>query len=147
MAVEKPEAGAVPKAASTKRTRLHWQDLSEIIVGSLVLAFPISVTEEVWNLSTELSFTRTILISLSSLVFITGFVQTTYRHTLTFSSQKELAFRVLTVYGVTMLVAATVLFAIDRLNPLTETLVAVKRTIIVAFPASFAATVVDSVGD
>ncbi len=46
-----------------------------------------------------------------------------------------------------MMVAATVLFAVDRLPLFTDTLVAVKRTIIVAFPASFAATVVDSFGD
>ncbi len=53
----------------------------------------------------------------------------------------------LTVYGVTMLIAAAVLFAVDRLPVFTETMVAIKRTIIVAFPASFAATVVDSFGD
>ncbi len=43
--------------------------------------------------------------------------------------------------------SAAVLFAIDKLPLFTKTLVAIKRTIIVAFPASFAATVVDSIGE
>ena len=130
-----------------RNSKVRWRDLAEIIVGSLVLAFPVAVTEEVWNLSVELSLGRVLLISFSSLVFISGFVHASYRHTMTASSQKELVLRVLTVYSVTMLVSASVLFAVDRLHPLTETLVAIKRTIIVAFPASFAATVVDSVSD
>jgi hypothetical protein len=44
-------------------------------------------------------------------------------------------------------VAAAVLFAIGKLPLVTQTMVAIKRTIIVAFAASFAATVVDSLGD
>jgi uncharacterized membrane protein len=130
-----------------KSPKVHLRDLAEIIVGGLVLAFPVAVTEEVWNLSVELPLGRVILISFGSLIFIACFVQTSYKHTLTASSQKELAIRVLTVYGVTILVAATVLAAVDRLHLFTDTLVAIKRTIIVAFPASFAATVVDSFGD
>lgn len=130
-----------------KSPKVHLRDLAEIVVGGLVLAFPVAVTEEVWNLSVEISFGRAILISCGSLLIIAGFVQTSYRHSLTASSQRELATRVLTVYGVTMLIAATVLTAVDRLPLFTETMVAIKRTIIVAFPASFAATVVDSFGD
>jgi len=130
-----------------KRQKLQGRDVAEIVIGSLVLAFPVAVTEEVWNLGAELSLGRALVISLSSLVFISVFVQTIYRHDFTFSSQKQLAARVLTVYGLTMLLSAAVLLAVDRLPLLTETMVAVKRTIIVSFSASFAATVVDSVGD
>jgi uncharacterized membrane protein len=123
------------------------RDIAEIVIGSLVLAFPVAVTEEVWNLGAELSLGRTLVISLCSLVFISFFVQTTYRHDFSFSSQKQLLTRVFTVYGLTLLLSAAVLLAVDRLPLLTETMVAVKRAIIVAFPASFAATVVDSIGD
>lgn len=136
-----------PDFQDQSRQKLHIRDLAEIVIGSLVLAFPVAVTEEVWNLSTELSLVRTLAISFTSLVFISVFVKTTYRHEMTFSSQKQLFARVLAVYGVTMAVAAGVLFAVDRLPLLGETLVAVKRTVIVAFPASFAATVIDSLGD
>jgi len=128
------------------RQKLDGRDVAEIVIGSLVLAFPVAVTEEVWNLSAELSLGRTIFISLVSLVCISVFVQTTYRHEFSFSSQKELIARVFAVYLLTLVVAGAVLFAIGKLPLLTETMVAIKRTIIVAFPASFAATVVDSLG-
>ena len=128
------------------RQNLEGRDVSEIVIGSLVLAFPVAVTEEVWNLSSELSLGRTIFISLVSIVCISVFVQTTYRHELSFSSQKELMVRVFAVYLLTLVVAAAVLFAIRKLPLLTDTMVSIKRTIIVAFPASFAATVVDSLG-
>jgi uncharacterized membrane protein len=127
--------------------RMQGRDVAEIIIGSLVLAFPVALTEEVWNLSVEMSFARALVLSLSSLVFISFFVKTIYRHDFSYSSQKQLLKRVMSVYGLTLLVAAAVLFAIDKLPLMTETMVAVKRTIIVAFAASFAATVVDSLGD
>jgi len=127
--------------------RMQGRDVSEIIIGSLVLAFPVAVTEEVWNLSVEMSFARALVLSLSSLVFISFFVKTIYRHNFSYSSQKQLLRRVMSVYGLTLLVAAAVLFAIGKLPLMTETMVALKRTIIVAFAASFAATVVDSLGD
>ena len=131
-------------SGNERRQQVERRDVAEIVIGSLVLAFPVAVTEEVWNLSVELSLGRTVVILLGSLVFISFFVQTKYRHDLSFSSQKELAARVLTVYGVTVLVAGSVLLAIGKLPLAAETMVAIKRTIIVAFPASFAATVVDS---
>ena len=83
----------------TPGQKLKSRDAAEIIIGSLVLAFPVAVTEEVWNLSMELSIARTIVISLSSLVFISVFVQTTYSHDFSFPSQKQLLARVLSVYG------------------------------------------------
>jgi uncharacterized membrane protein len=127
--------------------RMQGRDVAEIIIGSLVLAFPVALTEEVWNLSVEMSFARALVLSLSSLVFISFFVKTIYRHDFSYSSQKQLLKRVMSVYGLTLLVAAAVLFGIGKLPLVTETMVAVKRTIIVAFAASFAATVVDSLGD
>jgi uncharacterized membrane protein len=127
-----------------KRKTLESRDFAEIIIGSLVLAFPLALTEEIWNLSHEISTGRTVIISLASLAFISFFVQTVYRHDFSFSSQKQLAARVFTVYGLTLAVVAAVLISVDRLPLFTETLVAIKRTILVSFSASFAATVVDS---
>ncbi len=41
-------------------------------------------------------------------------------------------------------VIALLLAALDRMNPFVDLGLAIKRTILVAFPASFSATVVDS---
>ena len=53
--------------------------------------------------------------------------------------------RVFVTYLVTLLSCALVLMAIDRLDPFGDTVVAIKRTILVALPASFSAMVVDSI--
>jgi uncharacterized membrane protein len=130
-----------------RRHTIEGRDLAEIIIGSLVLAFPVAVTEEVWNLSSEISLLRAVLISLGSLVFISFFVRTTYFHETTFASSKEVAKRVLSVYLITLAVVAATLLVIGKLPLTGDFLVALKRTIIVAFPASFAATAVDSFHD
>ena len=130
-----------------RRHTLKGRDLAEIIIGSLVLAFPVAVTQEVWDLSSEISMGRTLMILLGSTVFISFFVRTTYFHETTFTSGKQIAARTLTVYLITVSVSAATLLVIGKLPLSTDILVAFKRSIIVAFPASFAATAVDSLGD
>ena len=132
---------------ASRRHTINWRDIAEIIIGSLVLAFPVAVTQEVWDTSVEISMLRVLLISLSSLVFISFFVRTVYFTETTLTSSRQIAGRALSVYFITLATAAATLYAIDQLPLTTDTLVAVKRTIIVAFPASFAATAVDSLSD
>ncbi len=47
-------------------------------------------------------------------------------------------------YGVTLCVVIIVLFALNKFPILSETFIAVKRVIIISFPASMGAIVVDS---
>jgi len=54
--------------------------------------------------------------------------------------------RVLSTYGLKLVIAALLLFGIDRLDLYGHPLVAIKRTVLVACPACFAATVVDNLG-
>ena len=60
--------------------------------------------------------------------------------------RRDFLHRVLSTYGLTLAVSALLLVCVDRLDLFAQPLVAIKRTILVAFPASFAATVVDSLG-
>ena len=131
----------------SKRQKLMSKDAAEIIIGSVILAVPASITEEIWILSSELSLLKAVIISLTSLVFIAFFVQTRYSHDFSTASQKSLAARVSSVYALTMLVSAVILLGIDKLPLIEDPIVALKRTMLVAFPASFAATVVDSLHD
>ena len=123
------------------------RDIAEIAVGSLVLAFPVAITEAAWRVGEDLSMPRAVLIALGSLVFIAYFVHTTYGHDLSFSSQKALLTRVFSVYGLTLLVSAMALLVIDKLPLFTDPATAINRTIVIAFSASLSATVVDSIGD
>lgn len=124
--------------------RLKPSDVSQIAIGSLVLAFPVSVTEEVWNLSEELSMLRVLSLLAGSIIVIGLFVYVMYSHESTTPSRKDFFTRVGAVYFVTFLICALLLGAIDRLNILVDPAVALKRTILVAFPACFSATVIDS---
>jgi uncharacterized membrane protein len=52
--------------------------------------------------------------------------------------------RLVMTYGVTLLVCAGILTLLDKFPLFSDTAVALKRLVLVAFPASFSATVVDS---
>jgi uncharacterized membrane protein len=45
-----------------KKRTVESRDVAEIIVGSLVLVFPLALTEEIWNLSEEISLARVLII-------------------------------------------------------------------------------------
>lgn len=49
--------------------KFAWDDLAQQIVGALVLAAPLAVTEEVWHLSAQLDFWRIGTIVLLTLLF------------------------------------------------------------------------------
>ena len=127
-----------------KRSEFRTQDVVEIAIGGCIMGFPAAVTEEVWNLGTELTLTHGILFSLASLFFLAVLIYVLHGHTDAPESRKSFVHRVLATYCVTLLIAALLLYGVDRLDLFENPLVALKRTFLVAFPASFAATVVDS---
>ena len=126
-------------------TRFARKDVAEIAVGACVMAFPITVTEEVWKLGEELSMLRTGLFALASILFLALLIFGLH-HGPPPTDRRVFLQRVLSTYGLTLLISALLLFGVDRFELLTPPWVAVKRTILVAFPASFAATVFDSLG-
>ena len=118
-------------------------DAAEIALGACVMAFPVAVTEEVWNLGAELSTTRALLFALASIFFLAVLILVLHRHDLKGSSGRDFFKRVLSTYGLTLLISAALLYGVDRFDLVGEPMIAIKRMILVAFPASFAATVVD----
>jgi len=125
-------------------TALTSQDVVEIAIGSAALAFPVATTEEVWNLSSELSAVRIAAIALTSMIVVATFVFVVYKRTDGMPRGKDFRHRVMAVYLVTLVVCAGILLMLDRLPVLTDLSTAINRTVLVAFPASFSATVVDS---
>ena len=132
------------EVSQVKKHRFHSRDLAEIAIGACVMAFPIAVTEEVWKLGEELSLIRALLFAFASMMFLGLFIYFLYEHAGHPVSRKIFLQRVASTYFVTFLICAILLFGIDRVDFLNEPFIALKRTILVAFPASFAATVVDS---
>ena len=119
-------------------------DVAEIALGASIMAFPVTVTEEVWNLGAELSTVRVLLIALASVLILSQLILMLYHGGEEKTNRKVFYQRVLSTYGLTLLIAALLLFGVDRLELFTDPIVGLKRTILVAFPACFAATMVDS---
>lgn len=119
-------------------------DLAEQAIGACVLAFPVAVTEEVWNLSEQLAPLQVLLIAAVSCLFLSFFIY--YVHAPDKKPRlRDMDFtRVVSTYAVTLLICATILALVGKLPLFSDTLVALKRVVLVAFPASFSATVVDS---
>lgn len=115
-----------------------------MVVGSTLLAFPIAITEEVWNLGEDISVFSTVILVLLSLLFLATFSYSTFYQSKLDRHSREFYVRLMAVYFVTLTVAALILALFGEFPLMTEPAVAIKRMIIVALPASFCATVVDS---
>jgi uncharacterized membrane protein len=124
---------------------LKASDVAEIAIGACIMAFPVAVAEEVWDLGQELTLLRAAGFGVASVIFLALLVYGLYHHGEPPEKKLEhFVARVLTTYGLTLLISALLLLGIDRLELFSDPLVALKRTILVAFPASFAGTAVDS---
>lgn len=120
------------------------KDLAEIVVAAFALALPLSVTEEVWNLGNDLQLRNVLLIVAVSYSAIAYSVRSHFYGGNLEGNRGEYAKRILSVYALTLLVAALCLLAVDKLPLLADPVVALKRTILVSLPASFVATMFDS---
>jgi len=128
-----------------KMSRFGLRDFVEIALGGSIMAFPTAATEEIWNLSAELSLMRVLFFSVASLLVLAVLIYALHGHGLD-TSRKAFIQRVASTYVVTLVIAALLLYALGRIDFVNEPLTGLKRMILVAFPASYAATVVDSLG-
>lgn len=127
------------------KVELRNHDILEIIVGASILAVPIAFTEEVWNMGDELPWLNTLILCGLSMVFIGSFVYySSYRiHLKMF--RKEYLFRVLSIFFLSIVVVGMLLTIVNKCPWVTDFDLAMKRTIIGAFPASLSATVTDQI--
>ena len=122
--------------------KLH--DIFQIIVGAYILAVPVAFTEEVWVLSAELAMRNIYWIAGMSVFFITCFVYTNIYHNNFKENWVHFVKRVLATYIVTLVAVGWFLTLIDKCPWATDHILAIKRIILVGFPASMAATISDS---
>jgi uncharacterized membrane protein len=119
-------------------------DFIEIIIGATILAVPVGLTEETRRISSNIPLLNTILIATISLLFITIF---TYYHYYQHSLKHhyiECIKRVVFTYVVSLCVVGIILTLIQQAPWSTDLLVAIKRIIIIALPASMSAAIADT---
>jgi uncharacterized membrane protein len=124
--------------------KLDFEDLSQLIVGASVLSVPIAFTEEAWNLSRTLPIINLLVIVFLSVAFIGIYAFRGIYEGKVKGRLLTYLLRVLFDYGITLCVVIIVLFALNKFHAISDTFVAIKRVIIISFPASMGAIVVDS---
>lgn len=121
------------------------KDILQIIVGATILAIPVGLTEETWILAQELKIKSVIMLGVISLFFIALFVYFNfYRFNLKGYVMQYIK-RVIATYGLSLLVVGLLLTIIEKCPWGVDNILAIKRIIITAFPASMAATLSDTI--
>ena len=118
------------------------RDVLQVVVGASLLAVPVAFTEEVWNLGGRLPTGNVAGLAALSLGFVGLFVYFNFYRGFLRQYVQEYVKRVLLIYLLSLLVVSLILYLVQQL-PLDEPVLAVKRAIIVAFPASMSAAVSD----
>ncbi len=120
------------------------EDASQVTIGAFALAVPISFSEEAWRLGETLPLTNLLMVFMLSVSFL-GF----YAYESVFQGNIKnripvFLWRIAIAYAITAIVVVLVLFSLDKFPLFTDTLVAVKRLVVITMPASMGAIIVDS---
>ena len=122
---------------------INTEDIIQVIIGASALTVPVAFSEESWRLSETLPLLNVVVLVFLSLLFISlyslqGIFQGQIKHRLS-----HYVFRVIIDYGVSLAVVFIVLFALNRMPIIDDPIIALKRIIILGFPASMGGVIVD----
>jgi uncharacterized membrane protein len=121
------------------------RDIMQVIVGSALIAIPVSFTEEAWDLGSDLPLVNVLIIAFLSLCFIAIFVYfNMYKVTLK-GYVTDFFKRIIGTYLISIIVVALILTLIQKTPWTTDYILAIKRVIIVAFPAAMSGTLSDTI--
>lgn len=120
------------------------RDLMQVIVGASILAVPVALTEETWRLGEILPLRNVLVLSAVSLLFIALYVYFNFYRFAIRGHITEYAKRVVSIYLFSLLVVGSLLTVIEQAPWMSDTILAIKRVLIVGFPASMSAAVSDS---
>ena len=123
------------------KVEFRLQDVGQLLAGAFMMGIPMALTEEVWVLGETLPPGRILLIALLSILvlalFIWGLFYGGHIADFKFDFFKRVTISYLVTFGISLLLLA--LFGKAGFN----LSLAIRRAVIVAFPAAFAAASVD----
>lgn len=134
----------IQQVAKPLMVEVRARDVVQILVGSAILAVPVGFTEETWNLGQRLPLANVLLLGLISLLFISLFVYMNFYRFYLREFVWEYVKRVLFIYLSSLVVVGGLLTVIEQCPWGVDNILAIKRIVIVAFPASMSATVTDA---
>ena len=125
--------------------RFGYKNLIQVIVGATVLAIPIAFTEETWKLGETLPMLNIFGLFALSLVFISLFAYRNYKKRGIPFLWDDFFVRVAATYVFAFITVSLVMILIQRAPWQADLLLAIKRIIIVTFPASMSAAIADTI--
>ena len=134
----------VHHAITPLMVELRPRDIMQIIVGAAILAIPVGFTEETWDLGERLPLKNVLFLTIISIIFIATFVYFSFYRMNLKGHVFQYVKRVLATYLLSLVVVGILLTIIEKCPWGIDNILAIKRIIIVAFPASMSATVSDS---
>ena len=125
------------------KSSINSEDIIQVVIGASALTVPVAFSEESWRLSETLPLLNVIMLLLISLIFIglysfQGIFQGKVKHRL-----YHFVLRIVIDYGVTLIAVFIILIALNRMPLLDEPIIALKRIILLSFPASMGGVIVD----
>ena len=137
----------IHKIISPLMLEFYPRDLIQVIVGATILAIPVALTEETWNLGQKLPLINVLSLFFLSLLFISIFTYYNYhkQDNKLKSYNHEIFKRIFATYIGSFVVVTVLLIIIQKAPWTSDWLLALKRTIIVTFPASMSAAVADMI--
>lgn len=121
------------------------RDLMQVIVGASVLAVPVAFTEEAWILAQTLPLANILILSCISVLFIGAFVYLNFYRYMLSEHLADYFKRSISIYLFSLLVVSVILTIIQKCPWGTDNLLAIKRILIVGFPASMSAAISDTI--
>ena len=120
------------------------EDASQVAIGAFALAVPISFSEEAWRLGESLPFANLLMLFILSITFLGFFAyESVFQGDIKYRIPVFL-WRIAIAYAITAIIVALVLISLNKFPLLTDTLVALRRLIVITMPASMGAIIVDS---
>jgi len=104
----------------------------------------VAFTEETWSLGEKLPLFNVILLSIISLCFISGFVYLNFYRFMIKDNIMNFLKRTLSIYIFSLIVVGTILTIIQKCPWGIDNVLAIKRILIVSFPASMSAALSDA---
>jgi uncharacterized membrane protein len=132
----------IPTVTLPLKAEFRLEDVAQLAAGACVMGLPVALTEEVWNLGESLSLGRTFMVLLLSVITMGALIWGLFYGKRINEFPGSFLTRAISAYLVTFAVAFLLLWLFDK-APLDDLSVALTRTVLVAFPASFAAVAVD----
>lgn len=124
---------------------LRRRDIMQILVGASLLSIPVGFTEEVWGLGERLPTANIALLGVASIGFVALFVYYNFYRELFRQYWFDFIKRVLAIYLLSLIVVAALLSVIQVAPWGVDNLLAIKRVVIVTFPASMSAALSDAI--